>query len=72
MALERNPALRLEGGREMTHEIHDALIENLRIYQECIACSPNGVIIIDDEDRIFEYNKSTEILTGIKREIALK
>lgn len=56
----------------MTHEMHGALIENLRIYQECIACSPNGVIIIDDEDRIFEYNKSTEILTGIKREIALK
>jgi PAS domain S-box-containing protein len=56
----------------MTHEKENELIENMRIYQECIACSPNGVIIIDDENRIIEFNNSAEILTGIKKEVALK
>jgi PAS domain S-box-containing protein len=70
--LARKPALHLGGGSDMTNDKHSALIENLKVYQECIACSPNGVIIIDDAERIFEYNKSAEMLTGIKREIALE
>jgi len=55
----------------MIEKAHNNLAENLKIYKECIACSPNGVILVDDGNKIIEFNESAEILTGIKKAVAL-